>query len=400
MTSQQDTEPTRRLAIRGLVGLAALVFGVLAALAIQHHTKPGNLLHAPDKWLMDWQIFVLSERVDAQRDDLTVLYISGESLEEYASLSPIDRGLLAALVRRIDASGARAIGLDFIIDRPSTARKDAMLARAIRDVKTPVVLGVIDIRSRGIGPADLDFQQTFLDDSGAVPGHIYFQRTEYRLHLGDDVVRTQARSSASSAYKTSFAHALAAVSGAKGCDACTGLVAWLKRDDGSIKDVFTTLTVPRHAPLGARLTPEVILPDALTHLVKDRIVLIGGNFPDRDQHLTPMSLRDGDTVPGLLIHAQILAQVIDGRQVQQLSRMAILVSLSVATAAGVLFGLYFSRLWIDVVVGIGVFIVGVVVMNGYMIIVPSTILLAWAVGLTVGYLIAWLSGFRQMRTKN
>ena len=63
-------------------------------------------------------------------------------------------------------------------------------------------------------------------------------------------------------------------------------------------------------------------------------MLIGGNFSDRDQHLIPLSVSDGRRYPGLFIHAQILAQIIDGRSLSTLSVPIQGVIFLLATAIG------------------------------------------------------------------
>ena len=42
--------------------------------------------------------------------------------------------------------------------------------------------------------------------------------------------------------------------------------------------------------------------------LKDKIVIIGGVFPDIDRHLTPLTASASELQPGALIHAQIAAQ--------------------------------------------------------------------------------------------
>jgi adenylate cyclase len=64
------------------------------------------------------------------------------------------------------------------------------------------------------------------------------------------------------------------------------------------------------------LTAESVLDPGtlpLADLLRNRIVLVGGNFFDRDQHLTPFSVASHHRYPGLFIHAQMLAQIVDNR---------------------------------------------------------------------------------------
>jgi CHASE2 domain-containing sensor protein len=52
---------------------------------------------------------------------------------------PLDHGLLAQVVRTLDNTGAKTIGLDVIFNRSTD--KDELLINAIRGSKAPVVLG-------------------------------------------------------------------------------------------------------------------------------------------------------------------------------------------------------------------------------------------------------------------
>ena len=78
----------------------------------------------------------------------------------------------------------------------------------------------------------------------------------------------------------------------------------------------TFLTLSAEQVLGRSGGPALPIADMLS----DRMVLIGGNFSDRDQHLIPLSVTDGRRYPGLFVHAQILAQIMDERSLSTLSK--------------------------------------------------------------------------------
>lgn len=54
-----------------------------------------------------------------QDDRIVVLALKESTLAGLACRSPIDRAFLARLVERLEAKGARAIGLDILIDSPT-----------------------------------------------------------------------------------------------------------------------------------------------------------------------------------------------------------------------------------------------------------------------------------------
>ena len=76
----------------------------------------------------------------------------------------------------------------------------------------------------------------------------------------------------------------------------------------------------------------------LSDLVRDRIVIVGGDFPDRDQHLTPLSAFTSERTSGLFIHAQVLAQLLDGRSIHPLSWPLQLLIVTLAACGGIWFG--------------------------------------------------------------
>jgi CHASE2 domain-containing sensor protein len=63
-------------------------------------------------------------------------------------------------------------------------------------------------------------------------------------------------------------------------------------------------------------------------------VIIGGLLPDVDQHLTPLTSITHEPMAGALIHAHILAELIDGRSVDQLEVGSIGLRLGLTFLAG------------------------------------------------------------------
>jgi len=237
------------------------------------------------------------------------------SLSEYPYEMPLDRGLLAQVVRMLDGAGAKAIGLDFIFDRPSD--NDALLVDAIRNAQAPVVLGAIDRRMHGIGPYNLAFQQAFFARAGHPPiGHVFLHPEQQGMGQPDQTVRLLPPQGTIDEIPKSFAEALLEASGGRPKDVGE-LIAWLdpRAEDGA--ETFNTFLIPPHRPEDA--TADVILRPEWRDSIRGKVVIVGGNFDDRDRHLTPMSVVDGRRVAGALIQAQILAQLIDGRALRGLS---------------------------------------------------------------------------------
>jgi CHASE2 domain-containing sensor protein len=120
-----------------------------------------------------------------------------------------------------------------------------------------------------------------------------------------------------------------------------------------------------------------------------KIVLIGGNLPFSDQHLTPLAALGGGPMPGVLIHANILAQMLDGRNFSELSLEFVrLVLFGVACVAGVLGWVVGTRFRNVLSWGFATAVMvaaDAVVFASFRIILPFTLsLFAWVLGATAG----------------
>lgn len=301
----------------GLVVLIALVASaVIAGTFVElslHHLLPA----APDRFSYDWRTALFSRTEPETRKDIALLLISDRSLAQYPSQLPTDRALLAQIVRALDSAGAKVIGLDIIFDRRTDNEKDELLINAIRSSRAPVVLGEIDERLKGIERTNLAFQQDFFRRANnPLTGHLYLWNWQQTGIGGqpDQVIRYLPPRLNN--IPMSFAEALVKAGGLN-VKGVSGPIAWLKPRASNGAETFDAFEVPSHQP--ENLGPDIIVPADMRDRIKDKIVLVGGNYEDRDRHFTPMSVIDGALLPGVRIQAQILAQLIDGRSVQELS---------------------------------------------------------------------------------
>jgi CHASE2 domain-containing sensor protein len=280
-----------------------------------------------EHWTGDFRTALFSHRPKRQNDKIALISITDETMHPYTYRSPIDRQLLARLVEALDRAGARAIGLDFLLLKPTESKKDEALVAAIRKAKTRIVIAGGDKRA-GLIPKQMEYQAQFLRDSGATGGYANL------LTGSDRIVRYVAAPSDDPQFPRSFALALAKPDAPPASS--PHRIAWLLSPHDGNERFFT---IPAHL----LVTPAGITTAANTLLArfKDKIVIIGGDFPDLDRHQVPMLTWRGedDEVPGMLIQAQVTAQILEGREIKHLKGDYLLILFAVLALLGLRFGL-------------------------------------------------------------
>lgn len=365
---------------------ASLIAGALVALSQSNFLPEG-----PDEWTYDWRTLFLSPEAENARNDIAIIVINEESMAEYDYVSPVDRGLMATLLTGLDAAGPKAIGIDFIYDRKSEDAKTQKLVDTLRSIQTPVVFGAVDRRVHDFREENFQYQKSFIAETGRDAGHVFFARKQEKLKIGDQVVRFMGEDSPEPPHLPSFAQLVAEKAGIPPHKPETSYISWLLPPEGD--DLFTLFRVPRHEPGSP---PDVILPESWRAALKDKIVLIGGDFVARDKHLTPLSILDGSRLPGVMVHAQILAQIVDGREIHTIGWISELTLLLFVAFAGYLFSRRWQIKkydWLLYFVGIGgLAALGIFMFSAYSLIVPSTTLFfAWTLGVTGGHYLPGLT---------
>lgn len=324
-----------------------------------------------EHWTADWRTAYLSDRPLTQHDRVALVVINDDTLKDYPS-SPVDRGLLARIVSAVDAGGARAIGLDILFLKKTEDGKDQTLSAALRTAKADIVLGAVD-ESWSLEPFQRQFQTAFLAAAGRSVGYLNLK------HDKDDVVRYAAPPHPGSTYPKSFARLLASAGGSDQPDDGRAIPWLLPPVDGSTN----FLTIPAQDLLAGGAT--------VAGQLKDRIVIIGGYFPLRDQTRTPLSLATKTTMPGVVVHAQMVAGMLEpNRMVSELGPIAVNALLIVLGVSGFALG---WLLWQSSVVhligwsfatAVLVAIDALLFMQGRILLPFTLALLAWFLGVTAG----------------
>jgi adenylate cyclase len=279
------------------------IFAPLCVLAIAIGVIPLSKLEAikaAEHWTSDWRTAWFSTRKSSQDESVAVVLITEETLQDSPVRIPMDRHMIAKVIRAIASAQPAVIGIDFVFARPTEASADADLLSAIREAKVPIVLGSIDERM-GLPPKQLDYYRQFLAAAQRPTGHLYFERRTNLIGISDHVVREMPEPVAG---QPSFAEMLAQFK-RKNAAPHTRPIAWLLPPrDGS--DTFYEIEAQELLESAEDAEPLIA---GLT----GKVVLIGSDLNDMDRHLTPLSVVDEARLPGVMIHAQMVSQLIDDR---------------------------------------------------------------------------------------
>lgn len=379
-----DTGSVRTRALFPRPFLLCAVFAVLSTLLfaeIVPRYAPGLLRF--EHMLGDVRTSYLADQLPSQHPHVAVVSITDETLKDNKVRQPIDRALLARLVDTVDAAGAKVIGIDVLLARTPPPDNENLLIEAIRRAKAQVVLAAADARI-DLPKAYFIQQEKLIAAIGRAAGYINLATER------DWVVRFKAQPLAGSRYTKSFATLLTEMFGVTP-DESYRRIAWL-REPSDHSDTF--LTIPAEVLLKA--------PDASTQNVraglKNKVVIIGGLFPDIDRHLTPLTARTIELQPGALIHAQIAAEMIDGRRITQLETDSLALKLALLGVAALAFliGWRFRHTSQGLLLGslatIAIILVDTFVFWKWRIILPIVLaLLAWFLSEFTGrYVGRWL----------
>jgi class 3 adenylate cyclase/CHASE2 domain-containing sensor protein len=222
-----------------------------------------------------------------QHPMLALITLGEDDFARLACRSPVDRDFLAGLIGQLEAAGVRAIGIDILFDQPTLPAMDERLRRRIIAASIPVV-AITALPEAPLTEQQRDFLGRFL--AGMTTGHANLAKdsvdgtVRWHVPVGSDGT-------------PSLPARLAALAGAA-VPAGPFRIAWR---NGPSPDVSAFASYPAEA---VPLLPREWL--------AGRIVLIGTVLTGVDRHRTPMSVTGGAT-PGVMITAQVLAQLLDGR---------------------------------------------------------------------------------------
>jgi len=217
-----------------------------------------------------------------------------ETLQATKKRSPLDRAILATALANIDRMGAKAIGIDILIDQPQP--EDAQLLATLKSMKTPVWLAYA---TQAESSDEIEqWQQQFMDRWFAALAGGQVRRASIRLEADNDGVMRRWPS-----LPPGLPPFLpVALSDLPPSPSYQGSVDFRTAANAEFK-VFNSLVIDRFA--------DPAFAELLATQVQGRTILIGGDLPDVDRFEVPSSRFGDSTISGLEVHASMLAQLLD-----------------------------------------------------------------------------------------
>lgn len=279
-------------------------------------------LHIAENRLIDLRLSLSVPRRPVS-EAVTVIVIDEATLQGLPYREPQDRALLAALVRQANAAGAEAIALDLLFGQETEPGKDDALAAAIAQSAIPVIIGD---PGQSIRLGLTESQQAFM--AGYAP--------EARRALpavgrdpDDNVSRFVLRHDPADPSLPTLAAALAEIAGAE------------MPPDGALIDYqLDEQGRPRPFPVMSAGRAAVLPPPLAKRFFEGRLLLVGIDVPLKDRHDTPLRAGFGDAgdLPGVFLHAHILTQALEGREIGQWEPPAVMLLAALASGLGVAIG--------------------------------------------------------------
>jgi len=274
------------------------------------------LVQSAENWLEDFRFGTLSPP-EPQSSDIVVVSITEDTLATLPYRSPVDRGFLADLLGTLESAKPRAIGLDVLLDQPTEPAKDHALQNTLSGLSVPLVVA-------SAGPAQgLTEKQTAhltRTTKGLTTGLVTLVKDRVdgtvRWVLAGDMVYNRR--------VPGFVGALASAVGLTAPNRDLSLIYRGRPADNTPPfQIHQAHTVP-------------FLPKAW---FAGKIVLIGADLPHIDRHRTPFAAAFGSRageLPGVVIFAHALSQVLDGRTSPKMNTIAQTVLIIILAAAGML----------------------------------------------------------------
>ena len=264
-----------------------------------------------ERALYDLRSSLLADRIE-QDDRITMVVYDDQTLINARKRSPLDRGMLARALRIIDDMEPKAIGLDILFDQPQD--EDAELIATLRAMQTPTLVGYANFATN---QADIVYdQQVYLEEFLAQLEGSNARPASIRLDNTHGVTRKW----------PSIEPDLPPVLGRAMLREADEADSAFPGYEGSLRYRHPAF---ENEPMYGRLQIDNFLDPVLMEIpevramlreqIEGRYVLVGGDIIDYDRVQTTLSSVIGENPAGLRVHADMIAQMLDGERRRPLS---------------------------------------------------------------------------------
>jgi adenylate cyclase len=275
------------------MGLAGtLVAVVVAAAAVGIGATHGRaFLWAMENRTADLRVVHLSPK-EPLSEDVIVVGVNEDTLAGFPYRSPLNRHFLSGLLRKLDGAGVKALGLDILFDQPTEPEADKELMVVLAGLKAPVT-----VAWAGAEASLTERQIAYLK---TLPANVKQGDVTLKRDLDDNTVRWIKRGTVLDGRTIhGFPYSIAG----KDPGDLSAPPVRLRYRMGPDNETKPFKVFPAHM---VKVLPAVWF--------KDKVVLVGAILPHDDIHRTPFAAEDeaDGTIPGVLIHAHAVAQLLDG----------------------------------------------------------------------------------------
>jgi adenylate cyclase len=337
----------------GSVRLAGTLLFLLLGLLVARSSWDVPLASDAERGLYDLRANTTATEHEAPDPRIALVVFNDGTLQLLGKRSPLDRRMLARGLATLDRMRPAAIGIDILIDQAQP--EDAELVQTFRAMRTPTFLAFATAASN---PEQMDtWQEQFLRDLFRRIGSRRIQPASIRFQsaVQDGVMRRWPDPDArlppllanAMAPRPEFREYQGSIDYQRSTDPIAGRFP---------KFPIEVLAEINDLPADARAAVESGLADQ----IRGRYILIGGDIHDLDDFPTPItrvtsrqtSVENEQTtlvstrvIKGLEVHAEMLAQVLDGRRPAPIPGWALWIAALGAVVAGALSSLLELRSW-------------------------------------------------------
>lgn len=273
---------------------------ILAAAFAVYIVDNFMVLTSADRFIQDWEIATIAPS-EPQDPNIVVVAIDEQTLAQLTYRSPVDRAFLASLLSKLISDHPRVIGIDLLFDQKTEPEKDSALENVLKASKVPIVVAYTDASAQ-VTPEQSAYVDAF------VP-----RRLRGDVHLPEDQFGTTrwiypGGMDHAGQFVPGFVPAIAAHLGIAVPTKQIPLV-WHGRPWQAIRDSKSDVQAFKEYPAFT----ATFLPASW---FAGKVVLIGSDESLVDRHRWPYAAIYADirgTIPGIMIHAHALSQLLDHR---------------------------------------------------------------------------------------